>query len=89
MISTIAIALFLLAGLCSAVRLLVGPSLADRIMALDVTLLSLMGALTVHAVVTEDTVFLILLVVIAMVGFTATTAASKFLDFESIEGKSK
>ncbi len=79
---TIALGLFLIAGLCGTWRLLVGPGLADRIMALDVTLMSLMGAITVHAASRNDTTYLILLVVIAIIGFTATLAASKFLEHD-------
>ncbi len=84
MISAIAISCFGLAGLCGAYRLLVGPGLADRVMALDVTLISLMGAVTVDAARRDDTTYLVLLVVLAIIGFTATVAASRFLEDESI-----
>lgn len=80
MILAIAIAFFGIAGLCGSLRVLRGPGLADRIMALDVTLISLMGALTVDAARRDDTTYLILLVVIAIIGFTATVAASQFLE---------
>lgn len=84
MISAIAICCFGLTGLCSSYRLLVGPGLADRVMALDVTLISLMGAVTVDAARRDDTTYLVLLVVLAIIGFTATVAASRFLEDESI-----
>jgi multisubunit Na+/H+ antiporter MnhF subunit len=84
MISAIAICCFGIAGLCGGYRLLVGPGLADRIMALDVTLISLMGAVTVEAARQDDTTYLVLLVVLAIIGFTATVAASRFLEDESI-----
>lgn len=83
MIMTIAMSCFLLAGLCGTYRLLAGPSLADRVMALDVTLISLMGAITVDAAVRDDPTYLVLLVVLAIIGFTATVAASRFLEHES------
>jgi multicomponent Na+:H+ antiporter subunit F len=69
------------AGLCGAYRLITGPSLADRIIALDVTLMSLMGAITVDAAISSDDTNLIMLVVIAIIGFTATVAASRFLEY--------
>lgn len=84
MISAIAICCFGIAGLCGAYRLLVGPGLADRIMAMDVVLVSLMGAVTVHAARRNETTYLVLLVVLAIVGFTATVAASRFLEDRSI-----
>lgn len=82
MIFNIAIALFFIAGFCGAYRLLKGPDLADRIVALDVSLISLMGAITVDAARREDTTYLIVLAVIAIIGFTATVAASRFLETE-------
>ena len=81
----LALALFLVAGLCGTLRLLIGPGLAERILALDLTLMSLMGAVAVHAANTKDTTYLTLLVVIAIVGFTATVMASRFLEHEVAE----
>lgn len=83
MIPLFAIACFSIAGVCGAYRLLVGPDLADRIMALDVTVISFMGALTVDAARRGDTTNLIMLVVLAIVGFTATVSATRFLEHET------
>ena len=82
MISQLAFICFGLAGLAGTIRLLIGPGLAERVMALDVTLISLMGALTVVAARTDDTTYLIALIVIAIIGFTATVAASRFLEHD-------
>ncbi len=62
-----------------------GLGLADRVMALDVALISLMGGLTVDAARRGETTNLIMLVVIAIVGFTATVAASRFMERDGIE----
>ena len=43
--TAVAIGLFILAGLIATVRLLLGPNLADRIVALDVSLISFMGVI--------------------------------------------
>ena len=83
MITAIAFGCFGLAGLCGAWRLLAGPDLADRIIALDVILISLMGAITVHAARSGDGTYLVLLVVLSIVGFTATVAASRFVEDEA------
>lgn len=79
---TAAICCFGIAGLCGTYRLLIGPDLADRVMALDLILISLMGAITVDSARRNDTTYLVLLVVIAIIGFTATVAASKFIEHE-------
>ncbi len=76
---TFALACFCFSGLCAALRLFIGPDLADRVMALDVVIMSLMGAVAVEAARTKDATYLVSLVVLAIIGFTATTAASAFI----------
>jgi multicomponent Na+:H+ antiporter subunit F len=81
-ITTVTIAGFMIAASSAGFRLLRGPSLADRVIALDVALISLMGAIATDAAASGDTTNLNLLVVIAIVGFTATVAASRFIEHE-------
>lgn len=80
--TTIALFGFLIGGLCGTYRLLAGPGLADRIAALDVTLVSLMGAITVDAARRDNPTNLIMLVVLAIIGFTATVASSRFIEYD-------
>ena len=82
LVTTIATAAFILTGACAGIRLLAGPTLADRIVALDVALIALMGAIAVQAVATGSDLYLDLLVVIAIIGFTATVAASRFIEHD-------
>lgn len=82
MIFTIAMIGFAVAGVCAGIRLLIGPSLADRVVALDVALVTLMGAVAAYAAQSDETTFLSLLVVISIVGFTATVAASRFVEID-------
>lgn len=83
MIATIAVSAFVAAAAGAGIRLVRGPSLADRIIALDVILISFMGAVAVGAAATGDTAYLDVLVVIAIIGFTATVAASRFIEHEA------
>ena len=80
---TVAMLGFVFAGASGAYRLLAGPTLADRIVAMDVVLIALMGCITVDAARRDDTTYLVLLVVLAIVGFTATIAASRFVEEEA------
>ena len=73
---------FTLAALCAAIRLLRGPRLVDRVIALDVLLISLMGGITIDAATRNDNTNLIALVVLSIIGFPATTAASRFIHHE-------
>lgn len=61
-------------------RLVVGPSMADRVIALDLLLVSLMTGIVVDATYRDDQTLLNLLVVIAIIGFTATVAVSRFME---------
>lgn len=80
MIADIAVAIFLLAGLLAGIRLFVGPTLADRIISLDAALVALMGAIGTRVAETGDTLYIGILVVIAIVAFTATVVLSRFIE---------
>ncbi len=80
MITIAAIYCFVAAAICATWRLLRGPRLPDRIAALDVALISVMGAIAVDGARRDDTTYFSLLVVLAIVGFTATVAASVFVE---------
>jgi multicomponent Na+:H+ antiporter subunit F len=80
MIVAILYAGLLFAAACALYRLLIGPTLADRIIALDVMLVCLMVGITIDAANREETVWLNLLVVIAIIGFTATVATTRFIE---------
>lgn len=61
-------------------RLVSGPSMADRVIALDLLLVSLMTGIVVDATHRDDQTLLNLLAVIAIIGFTATVAVSRFME---------
>ena len=70
MIVVVAQLAFVAAGACALGRLLVGPTLADRVVALDVALISLMSGIAIDAAATGDSSALVLPAVIAIIGFT-------------------
>ncbi len=80
MIADVAVGIFLLAGLLAGVRLVRGPDLVDRVISLDVALVALMGAIGVRVADTGDTLYIGVLVVIAIVAFTATVVVSRFIE---------
>lgn len=79
MIADLAIAMFGLAAVAAVVRVVRGPHLADRVIALDVALVALMGSMTAHAAATESTTYLSIVAVVAIVGFTATVSLARFI----------
>lgn len=80
MILVIAYSGLILAAACAIYRVLRGPTLADRVIALDVALVSLMVAIAIDAAHRDDTTWLNLLIVIAIIGFTATVAITRFME---------
>ena len=80
MIADIAVAIFLLAGVLAGIRLIRGPELADRVISLDAALVALMGAIGTRAAESGDTLYVGILVVIAIVAFTATVVLSRFIE---------
>jgi len=80
MIVTLAYLGLLIAAAAAVYRLVVGPTLADRVIALDLLLVALMTGIVVDAANRDSTTWLNLLVVIAIIGFTATVAVSRFME---------
>lgn len=76
----IAYAGLVFAAMAAIYRLVFGPTIVDRIIVLDLLLVSLMTAIVVDAVETGDTALLNVLVVIAIIGFTATVAVARFME---------
>jgi len=77
--SDIALAMLALAMLLCLVRLLRGPSMADRILALDTLYINSLAGLMVAGVRLEDPTFFDAAIVIGMLGFVGTVAFAKYL----------
>jgi multicomponent Na+:H+ antiporter subunit F len=75
-----ALVLLSLAGACFFTRLVIGPSLADRVVALDGLVISLVSALALEAARSGSPLFIDAIVVIALVGFVGTSAAARFIE---------
>ena len=82
MIVTIAYVAFALTFLAAGLRGVIGPSLADRVAALDVAVVSIMGAVAVDAADSGSIRLVPVMAVMAIVGFTATVAASRFIEHQ-------
>ncbi|MBU4315955.1 MAG: cation:proton antiporter [Proteobacteria bacterium] len=68
-----------LAFLLAFIRLVRGPSLADRVVAFDVMTISGMGFIVVYAVSTDQSIFLDVTSVVALMAFLATLAFAYYL----------
>ena len=68
------------AGVLFMVRMCLGPTLADRVIALNGIVLAGMGAIATQAVATDNGDFLPALVAIALVGPISTGMIARYLE---------
>lgn len=69
-----------LAALLVLVRLVLGPSVPDRIVALDTLLQVVVAGIAVAAAVTRDGSFLAVLVAVALLGFLGSVTVARFVE---------
>jgi len=62
------------------VRLVIGPSLSDRIVALDMMTVLIVSFCGLYAIRSEDTAFVDVAIVLALVGFLATVALARYVE---------
>ena len=79
-ITLVCLALVSIGALLTTVRLVLGPSLADRVVATDLLLTLLTCSLGVVAARTGEGTYLIVMVVIAVVGFLSTAMVARFIE---------
>ncbi len=76
----IAIVLSAVGGACFLLRTLIGPSLADRVVALDGLVVTIVAVTILHSIRIGSTRFLDVAVVVAIIGFVGTSAAARFIE---------
>ena len=73
--------ILLIAGAgCFLVRAIVGPSLADRLVAIDGLVVTIVAIILIISISTNTAWFLDVAVVVALVGFLGTTAGARFIE---------
>lgn len=77
--TTIGFMLLGLAMLAAIVRIIRGPSLADRILGLDTITVLAVGIIGLFAVRTGLTLYADIAIAVALVGFLATAAFARYL----------
>jgi multicomponent Na+:H+ antiporter subunit F len=78
----VALATLSLAGLIAFVRLLRGPSLPDRVVAIDLIGVVSVGIIVVSAADTAQSAFLDVAIVIALISFVGTLAYARYIERE-------
>ena len=69
-----------LAAVLVLVRLLLGPSVPDRILALDVLVQIIVAGIAVAAAATRDGTYLSVLVAVSLLAFVGTVTVGRFIE---------
>jgi len=75
----IALAILMLALVLTTIRVILGPSLADRVLALDQLVSIAIGFIAVIAVKTGFELYIDIALALALVGFLATAAFARYI----------
>lgn len=75
--------LLAIAAAAAVVRVALGPSVADRMVALDTLLFIGVGALGLHVVATGDTTYVPVLVVGVLTAFISTVVVARYIEAET------
>jgi len=75
-----AIMLLLLSTLLTLIRMIVGPTLPDRVVALDALTTTTAGIMVLYGIVTEQSVIIDVALVYAVLSFIATLYLARYLE---------
>jgi len=75
-----ALALYGIAIAISAYRIIIGPSLPDRIIALDMIGVMLVSSIAITSVILGTKAFLEVILILAILAFISTIAFSKYIE---------
>jgi multicomponent Na+:H+ antiporter subunit F len=62
------------------IRFLLGPSLSDRVVALDLLITVGIGIISIYSIVTDQSTFLDIALILALIAFLGTVAFSYYLE---------
>lgn len=77
---TTAVILLIAGGACFLARAIIGPSLADRVFAIDGLVVTIVAAVLLLSIRSGSGLFLDVAVVVAFVGFLGATAGARFIE---------
>ena len=74
-----AFAVVAIAQVLSMVRLVIGPTIGDRILALDTMVVNAIGLIVLLGIVQGSRIYFEVTLIIAMLGFVSTVAYARFV----------
>ena len=83
LITMIVLGMLCIALFLAFARLVRGPTLPDRVVALDLIALLSVGFIAIYDIVTNDTVFLDVALALALIAFVGTIAFARYMEREA------
>ncbi|MCA9838327.1 MAG: pH regulation protein F [Trueperaceae bacterium] len=75
--------------LLAFIRLIIGQSLADRVVALDLMVVLVIAFIALFAIARQETVFLDANIALALVAFLSTVAFARYVEWQRQQSKTK
>lgn len=72
----------------AVIRIALGPTFADRVVALDMMTVSIIAFCGLFAILNRDATFLDIVIVLALIGFLATVALARFAERRAVSNGS-
>ena len=69
-----------LSGILVFIRFLKGPSIADRVISLDLLIIIGLGTIAISSILSDQATYLDVAMVVALIGFLSTVAFSYYLE---------
>jgi len=79
-----AIILLLISSLLTLIRMIVGPTIPDRVVALDAMTTTTSGLMVLYGVITEQSVIIDVALVYAILSFIATLYIARYLERKKV-----
>lgn len=83
LVEVVVLPVLVLAVLAAMVRLVIGPDVPDRVMALDFMTTAGIGIMGAYAIFTEQAVYLDVAMVVGLVGFLGTIAFAYYIELRA------
>jgi multicomponent Na+:H+ antiporter subunit F len=78
-VAMVAGAMLLVAALLALIRVVIGPTMLNRVMAVEVIVAVVVGGLALEAAYNQHTTTLPILLALAMLGFVGATSVARFV----------
>ena len=78
-VATICFAILILALIIALIRLTIGPTLNDRVSALDLLAIIIMGFILVYAILIDKQIYMDVVIILSLVSFMSTIAVSHYI----------